>query len=95
MPVFVTQVLTYRLGRPVIDETRLEGEFDFDLTWTPEDGTTASAGSIGETRGDVPVTDYAPALLNAIRRQLGLEVVTRSRRVPVILIERVGLLVPN
>jgi uncharacterized protein (TIGR03435 family) len=95
MPVFVAQVLTYRLGRPVVDETQLEGEFDFDLKWTPEDGPAADAGSIGETRGYVPVADYAPALLNAMRRQLGLEVVTRSRRVPAILIERVGLLVPN
>ena len=36
MAIFVDQ-LSRNLGRPVADETSLDGTFDFDLHWTPDD----------------------------------------------------------
>ena len=33
--------LTSLLGQPVLDETKLKGEYDFTITWSPEDGNTS------------------------------------------------------
>ena len=33
--------LTTLLGQPVLDETKLKGEYDWNLSWSPEDGNTS------------------------------------------------------
>ena len=66
------------LGRPVVDGTRLEGLFDLDLTYTPDNPVI-----------DASNAPNAPSLLSAIREQLGLRL--ESTRVPieVLVIDRV------
>jgi uncharacterized protein (TIGR03435 family) len=65
--------LSDRLHVPVTDATGLEGEYDYNLTYTPGDemyspGTAPPAG--GE-EASTPLEN--PLLRDALREQLGLE----------------------
>jgi uncharacterized protein (TIGR03435 family) len=70
-------VLSNQLGRPVTNETRYAGPFDFSLRWSPD---TAA----------VPV-DAAdrPSLFEAIREQLGFRLVAKRTPTDVVVIDRV------
>jgi len=67
--------LTRLVGRTVTDETGLEGGFDFNLEWTPE-----------ETPADLA---SAPAIFTAIQEQLGLRLEARKERTEIIVIDHV------
>ncbi len=59
------------LDRPVVDQTGLQGRFDFTLKWTPDDSQFAGMGA-----KIPPSTDSAnapPALYTAIQEQIGLK----------------------
>lgn len=64
----LAEALGMDLSRPVLDRTRLAGDYDFALSWTPD-------------------TDDGPALIAALRDQLGL--ILRSVPVAVIVIDDV------
>ncbi len=71
------------LDRPVVDQTKLAGKFDFTLKWTPEDfqhGQQAPA----QARPDAP-----PLLFEAMREQLGVKLKATTGTVDVIVIDRV------
>jgi len=55
------------LTRPVIDQTRIDGRYDFDLEFLPEEGQFGSLGL--KTNPDHPV----PGLFAAVQEQLGLK----------------------
>jgi uncharacterized protein (TIGR03435 family) len=65
--------LTRLLGSTVVDETGLEGGFDFNLEWTPE-----------ETPADLA---SAPSIFTAIQEQLGLRLEARKERTEIIVID--------
>jgi uncharacterized protein (TIGR03435 family) len=67
--------LTRLIGRSVVDETDLEGGFDFVLEWTPE-----------ETPADLA---SAPPIFTAIQEQLGLRLEARKERTEMIVIDHV------
>ncbi len=67
--------LAKTLGRPVVDETGLEGGFDFTLEWTPEDTPTDLA--------------QEPSIFTAIQEQLGLRLAARKEQTEVIVIDHV------
>lgn len=76
-------ILTPLVGRIVIDETRLTGSYDFELSWTP-----------GQPR---PVTDAAPvpdaagaSLFTALQEELGLRLTGGRGPVEVIVIDTVS-----
>jgi uncharacterized protein (TIGR03435 family) len=72
---FVLQ--TRVLDRPTIDETGLNGKFDFDLSWSPEG-----------VRGDVrPADSDSPDLFTAIEKQLGLKLSARRGPVDVLVVD--------
>jgi uncharacterized protein (TIGR03435 family) len=63
-------VLLSRLGdvnRPVVDETGLSGNFDFDLTWTPIPNQIP-VQPLGAPGPDA----YGPTIFTALEEQLGL-----------------------
>jgi uncharacterized protein (TIGR03435 family) len=62
------------LGRSVVDKTGLTGEYDFTLSWTPEDR---------ESSGD-PSVSPIPA---AIQQQLGLKLESGKAPVEIIVID--------
>jgi len=54
------------LGRPVMDQTGLTGNFDFVLEFAPETTT-------GENAGNSPADRGGPAFVEALKEQLGLK----------------------
>lgn len=90
--------LSYALGRPVIDKTRLSGEFDFVLEWTPEPGEDGGP----TTRGSPPgVSDQqassadGTSIFTAITEQLGLRLTSTRGPVEVVVIDHVQLPTAN
>jgi bla regulator protein blaR1 len=67
-------------GRPVVDQTRLRGRFDFTLEWTPDANSPVSSNV-----GALPVGKTSD-LLEALKEQLGLKLKSTKAtiRVPVI-----------
>jgi uncharacterized protein (TIGR03435 family) len=68
-------------GRPVVDQTGLQGAFDFTLKWTNEPlAASATAQEVGAG---------APPFFTAIREQLGLLLVPSKAPVEVIVIDHI------
>jgi uncharacterized protein (TIGR03435 family) len=88
------QALTGLLRRPIVNETALAGEFDLDVTFTPDQGTVgglpASSASVPAPPPGAlaPPTDR-PSLLTAMQEDLGLKLDARRRVVDVLVIDRV------
>jgi uncharacterized protein (TIGR03435 family) len=57
--------LSRLLQRPVVNNTGLEGNYDFKLEWTPDPGPSAPDGRPAET-------SVGPSLFSALQQQLGL-----------------------
>lgn len=80
--------------RPVYDKTGLQGEFDFDLTYTPDsldtpviaDGPGISTGGPA-SRG--PAGQGGPGLFAALREQLGLRLEGGRAQVNVLVVDQV------
>ncbi len=60
------------LDRPVIDQTGLEGRFDFTLKWTPDEFQFRGFGA-GIPRPPADAADAPPDLMTAMQQQLGLK----------------------
>jgi uncharacterized protein (TIGR03435 family) len=65
------------IGRPVIDASDLPGLYDFELTFRPERGGTASPG------------DDAPSIFTALQEQLGLKLDVRRSAGDVLVIDHI------
>jgi uncharacterized protein (TIGR03435 family) len=70
--------LAGELGRPVVDETRLSGKYDFSLKYTPE-GTEAADANVPS----------GASLFTAIQEQMGLKLTAGKGPVEVIVIDSV------
>ena len=84
---FLAMALTTELGRPVLDETGLDGLFKFKLEYRPEDPQVkAGLAQLGQ-----PVTDDdpRPSIFSAIKNQLGLELQSKKGPVTTVVIERI------
>jgi len=71
------------LDRPVVDQTGLTGQFDFDLNWMPDET---------QFGGHFPVSTDAeapPGLFTAIQEQIGLKLSPATSPVDVIVIDHV------
>ena len=66
------------LDRPVLDQTKLEGRFDFMLRWTPDSA---------QTRPDD--ANAFPDLFTAVQEQLGLKLEATKAMADVIIVDRV------
>ena len=73
--------LTVFLSRLVTDRSGLAGEYDLDLTYSPEPGTPPP------TVNGAALTIDAPALPTALREQLGLKLETSRASVPVVVVD--------
>jgi len=71
------------LGRTVVDETGLEGKYDFVLEFTPE----SRAGSAQDSGG--------PGFLEAVKKQLGLRFEPQTRAVQVLRLDHIEHLSDN
>ena len=76
------------LDRPVVDQTGLEGRFDFQLKWTPDETQFGGMGM----KVPPPADDAAapPDLFTAMQDQLGLKLQATKAAVDVIVVDRVS-----
>jgi uncharacterized protein (TIGR03435 family) len=82
------------LDRPVVDQTGLDGRWDFTLKWTPDDAQFAAMG----VKDAPPTTDAAdspPELLTAMREQLGLKLEAQKTAVKVLVVDHADHPSPN
>lgn len=79
-----TTDLAYKLSRllvrPVVNNTGLEGNYNFKLEWTPDPGPSAPDGPPSETPA-------GPSLFSAIQAQLGLRLEAKRGPVDVLVID--------
>ncbi len=75
------------LDRPVVDQTRLDGRFDFALNWTPDETQFASLGGVPPGAGDK--ADAPPDLFTAIQQQAGLRLEATKALVDVMVVDKV------
>jgi uncharacterized protein (TIGR03435 family) len=71
-------------GRPVADETGLEGTFEFDLEWTPDQ---TAAPRRPDAPPAPPVDPNGPSLVTALREQLGLKLEPQEVRIDVVVVD--------
>ena len=69
------------LDKPVIDQTGLTGQFDFQLKWTPD--PTQFAGFGAKIPSPTTGPDAPPDLFAAVQQQLGLKLDSTKAPVPV------------
>ena len=69
-------------GRPVVDKTGLTGAFDFDLSWTPEQGPPGPDGG-----PPPPAPGDGVSLYTAVQEQLGLKLQAQDGPVDVVVID--------
>jgi uncharacterized protein (TIGR03435 family) len=75
-------MLEFVLEKPVVDQTGLEGRFDFVLRWTPEGAPAADPNAL-------------PGLFTAIQEQLGLKLEATKAPVDVLVIDHIDNPSPN
>jgi len=75
------------LDHPVVDQTGLDGHYDFQLNWTPDETQFASMGVRLPPPTDKP--DAPPSLMTALQEQLGLKLVATKAMVDVLVIDKV------
>jgi uncharacterized protein (TIGR03435 family) len=87
----LTAQLTRQLGRQVVNQTNLQGEYDMVLDWTPEAGeSSAIPGQPGpppevQSAGE----DLKPSIFTALQAQLGLRLQATRARLDVLIIDHV------
>jgi uncharacterized protein (TIGR03435 family) len=72
----IASAIANATGRLVIDQTKLDGRFDYELRWTVDGTTASSAGS-----------DEPPPLFTALQDQLGLKLEPARGPVEVMVID--------
>ena len=70
-------------GRVVLDRTGLTGDYDFDLTWTPDQMPQRPPGA-----PDLPVDPNGPSLFTAVQEQLGLKLDSQRGPVEMLVVDR-------
>ena len=89
IPNFAKWFQTYVLDRPVVDRTGLTGHYDFTLKWAPDDSQYLQGRAAGAPpRPPLPDEIAAqPALNEAMREQLGLNIERMKTMVTVMVID--------
>jgi len=75
------------LDRPVVDQTGLQGRFDFPLKWTPDESQFGGMGMKMPPPSDS--ADAPPGLFTAIQEQIGLKLESTKAPVEVLVIDHI------
>jgi bla regulator protein BlaR1 len=89
------QMLTDLLGRTVVDETGLTGDFDFTLKWTPDENTRTMPNESRNGQPAAALESGAPSLFTALNEQLGLKLKMQKSPIDVMVIDHVEQPTPN
>jgi uncharacterized protein (TIGR03435 family) len=79
--------LSSDLGRPVVNETGLNGNYDISLHWRAAPALGRAATGAGEAITANQQNDRAPDLLDAVREQLGLRLEPTKRLTQVLVVD--------
>ena len=86
-------VLSQYLGRTVLNQTGLKGDYDFTLQWTPDPDEGAMLKGPEDARSgtdNAPLPDsIGPAIFTAIQEQLGLKLESQKAPVQILVIDHV------
>jgi bla regulator protein blaR1 len=87
----LAQALSPQVGRIVLDKTELTGNYDFELTYSPEGLGSAFPGGGPQllNGGPPPVDPNLPNVFTALQEQLGLKLDSQRGPVDVVVIDRV------
>lgn len=88
----LAKTLSSRLGHPVVDNTGLTGDFDFNVRWTPAPGEFPNHKTSADDRVPDP---SGPSLSAAIEEQLGLRLAPQTVPMQVVVIDRAEKPQPN
>lgn len=89
-----TQVMqTSVFDRPVVNDTGLQGTWDFLLKWTPDESQFGGLGV--KVPPPSNAADAPPPLFTAIQQQIGLKFEAGKAQVPVLVIDHVEPPSPN
>jgi uncharacterized protein (TIGR03435 family) len=86
--------LSRPLGRPVIDQTGLKGDYDFELSYAPEGPGGAGAPPPGAgpggsgSPGPAPGAE-GPTIFTAVQEQLGLKLDSKKAPVEMFVVEKI------
>ena len=92
----LAQMLSQTLGRTVLDQTGLTGQYDVKLSWTPDIG---SGGPLGFSGGfppgmsvpvpGAPIPPDTASIFTAVQEQLGLKIDSTKGPVEVLVIDKI------
>jgi len=92
---FLASVLSQQLGRTVLDQTGLKGNYDLTLKWTPEQSEGMMLGGPGGPGGGPPPDGAppgeasGPSIFTALQEQLGLKLEPTKAPAEVLTIDHV------
>ena len=95
---FLAHALSNMVGRTVVNNTGLTGNYDYTLKWTPDEGSMPRmdpARGGPPPQGDAPVDPNGPTLFTALEEQLGLKLQSEKGKVDVIVIDHIDLPTEN
>ena len=83
-------ILSGRVDRPVVDRTGFTGNFDIDLTWTPDQIPQGPAAQPPPgAPAQPPIDPNGPSIFTAVQEQLGLKLESGKGPVDVVVIDSV------
>lgn len=81
-------LLSRQLKQVVIDNTGLQGWYDFNLDWTPDDARPAVSPGPDAPAPQPPPDTAAPGIFKAIEQQLGLKREAKKTPVEILVVDR-------
>jgi uncharacterized protein (TIGR03435 family) len=85
-PLFqIANAMANFIGRTVVDKTGLAGNYDANLTWTPDQMPQRPPGAPEPP----PIDPNGPSIFTAVQEQLGLKLDSQKGPVAVLVIDRV------
>jgi bla regulator protein BlaR1 len=84
----IASTLSQFAGRIVIDKTGLTGNYDMNLTWTPDNMPQRAHGAPEPLINGVPIDPNGPSIFTAVMEQLGLKLDSQKAPINVLVIER-------
>jgi uncharacterized protein (TIGR03435 family) len=87
---FLSHILASRLSRTVVDKTGITGEFDLQLTFTPDAPAVPSPDASRPRPADgAAAADPGPDIFTALQEQLGLKLESAKGPVEILIIDQV------
>ena len=89
----LANMLSQELHHTVIDKTGLTGKYDFELNWTPDQGSDPmfKGPDSGQHSSDAAPDSSGPSIFTAVQEQLGLKLQSAKGPVETLVIDHVEM----